>query len=334
MTPPDRRGIPPRSGLTLLELLTSVSIGLMLAVLATVSFLQVRGMLERIRIRLDMHSSARFLYQNIAEQFSSLQQDGAYWIETRKNDGSGDGQISITFLKGKIDEKGFMTRNGSMTTPGEAYGYYMNRCCDLNWSSIRWDQARSALYMGCSSPPHQFRLNSTWVGPQGDYSYGGQTNQWGNGCDAYFINMPQPLQQAVPYPAATPTGSSQAALSGNRYGSPDLINDLSDYQDLQNQMGPVVRNVTSCVIETIMSDGSVVDADIAQDRTLPYDGSFVDGHVSAAADGTYPYKKRPRLIRLLVDMTDPVTHVSQSFSFSFQPPGLLPSTFPAGNPIP
>jgi hypothetical protein len=326
-----RSGVPAATmgGLTLFELLVSVTIALALSVLATLSFLQIRGVLQRMQVRLEMHNSARFLYQNLSEQLAALQQDGALWLESTQNDGSGDGMVSITFLKGKTDEHDFQTMNGDYIA-GTQNGTYGNRCCDLDWCSWRWDQKRAALYMGTTSPPRQFLLMNSWKGPNGDY----QGFEWGAPSSDMFINMPQPLQQGVPYPQAVPPGSSKAALSGNRYGTNDTQKDLSDYQDLQNQMGPVVRNVTNCVIELVLSDGTVVDADDTQNRTLPYDGNFVDGHVSVASDGNYPFKKRPRLIRLLVDMTDPVTGVSQSFSFSIQPPGVLPTSYPAGNPVP
>ena len=107
------------------------------------------------------------------------------------------------------------------------------------------------------------------------------------------------------------------------------VNDLSDYQDLEHhQMAPVVRNVTACTLELVMADGTVVDAD---DHAEPHLALRWQLRRRACRrrqrhGQRYPFKKRPRLIRLLVDMTDPVTGVSQSFSFSFQPPGMLPTS--------
>jgi Tfp pilus assembly protein PilE len=311
-----------RDGITLIELLTSVALGLVLSVLATVSFLQVRGVLQRAQVRLEMHNSARFLSQALSEQFAALQQDGAMWIETTKNDGSANGFVTITFLKGKTDEHDYTTSNGNYWN-GEQNAVYQNRCTDLAWSSWKWDQKKAILYTGTNSPPRQFFIQSPWSGPQGNYQ------------GIWMANMPQPWRSATPYPAATPIGSSSAALSGNRYGSPDTTHDFSDYQDLLNQMSPVVRNVTGCVFELILDDGSVVDADVTQTRTLPLDGSYVDAHATAdSGSSSFPFKKRPRLIRLLIDMTDPVTNISQSFSLSFQPPGMLPLSYPVGSPIP
>jgi hypothetical protein len=311
-----------RRGLSLIELLTSVSIALAISVVATVTFIQVRTILLRMQVRLDMHDSARFIFQAMSDRFAAMQQHGACWIETTQNDGSGDGQVTFTYLEGKADEHDFTTTNGDYWN-GEQDSQYQNRCTDMNWAAWHWDQKKAILFTGTTSPPRQFMIHQPWLGPLGDYQ-----GMW-------MANMPQPLRQATPYPDAVPAGSSQAALSGNRYGSPDIVNDFSDYQDLEHHLSPAVRNVSGFTIELVMSDGSVIDADVRQNRTLPYDGCYVDAHTAAdIGTGTVPFKKRPRLIRVLIDMTDPVTGVSQSFSFSFQPPGMLPVTYPAGNAIP
>lgn len=312
---------PRRRGMSLIELLTSVGICMLLSVIATVSFLQVRGILSRMQARVDMHNSARFLHQELSEQLAALQQDGAMWLETVPDDGTGDGQVTLTFLKGKMDEHDFTTSNGSMWY-GETNGIYKTRCTDLTWSQWHWDQKHAMVSSGTTSPPRQTKLQSVWNGPNGNYQ------------QAWLVQMPQPLQLAVPYPQAMPVGSSQAALSGNRYGSPDFINDVSDYQDLHDHLAPAFRNVTGFVIEMILNNGTVVDASVANALTLSLDGCYVDADTSTTSQGTNPYKLRPRLIRVLVDMTDPVTGTSQSFSFSFQPPGMLPLTYPTGVPVP
>ncbi len=307
--------------LTLVELLTSVSICLALSMLATVSFIQIRAVLQRMQVRLEMHNAARYIHQALSEQIAALQQDGAMWVETRQDDGSGDGQVAITFLKGKTDEHDFTTSNGSMWY-GEGNSVYQNRCTDLTWCSWSWDQKHGILSSGATSHPRQFKINTPWIGPNGNYQ------------STWMANMPQPLRSADPYPAALPAGSAQAALSGSRYGSSDYANDISDYQDLQDHMAPAMRNVTGFAIEMILSDGSVMDAGVGQTQEIALDGSFIDAHAAPDASGNAPYKKRPRLIRVLIDMSDPQTGVSQSFSFSFQPPGMLPPTYPAGASIP
>ncbi len=313
---------PRRQGMSLIELLTSVAVCVVLSTLATVVFLQVRGVLQRMHVRLDMHNSARFIHQQLSEQLAALQQDGAMWLESTKDDGSGNGQLTLTFLKGKMDEHDFTNSNGGMWN-GETNGVYKTRCTDLTWSCWHWDQKHAVISSGTTSPPRQFRITTPWNGPNGNYQ------------SAWMVNMPQPLQSATPYPQAVPAGSSQAALSGNRYGSPDLTNDISDYQDIQNHLALAIRNVTGFTVEMILNNGTVVDAGVSQSKTIALDGSYVNADASSpASNGVYPYKLRPRLIRVLLDMTDPVTGISQSFSFSFQPPCMLPLAYPTQGPIP
>ena len=56
--------------------------------------------------------------------------------------------------------------------------------------------------------------------------------------------------------------------------------------------------------------------------------------IGAAQDGIQPYLKRPRLIRILADMRDPQTGVTQSFTFSFRVANVLPLAYGAGKVIP
>ena len=76
-----------------------------------IAFLQIQRILQRTTIRLEMHNSARFLQQSLSEQVGAMQQDGALWVETKADSGAGDGQVSLTFLKGKTDEHDFTTTN-------------------------------------------------------------------------------------------------------------------------------------------------------------------------------------------------------------------------------
>ncbi len=316
---------PPRAsaGLTLVELLASVSIAVILSTMATVAFVQIQKVQNRLLARLEMHNSARFLYQDLAESLNALQQDGALWLEATADDGSGDGTVTLTFLHGKTDEHGFAT-NSQRWWNGEVDAVYQTRCTDLDWCCWKWDQKLQTIYTAENSLPRYFKIIPKWVGPTGNF---GSNGPW-------YINMPQPLRQATPYQLAAPVGSSQAALSGNRYGSPDNTNDLSDYQDLANHLSPVLRNVTGFHIEMLAADGTVYDADNTATQTIGLDGNLANAQCWAAQDGIQPYLRRPRLIRILADLRDPQTGVTQSFSFSFRVAGILPTAYGAGKGIP
>lgn len=314
----------PRSGLTLIEISVCTAIGVTLSAMATVAFIQIQKTQSRLLTRLEMHNSARFLYQNMSESLSSLQQDGALWVETTADSGSGNGMVNLTFMRGKLDEHNFTT-NSLRWWNGEGDAIYATRCTDLTWCRWQWNQHLQILSTGvCTPVARMFRVQAPWTGPTGNY---GSNGQW-------FLNMPQPLRQAVPYPSATPIGSSAAALGGNRYGSADYRNDISDYQDLCGNLSPVLRNVSGFHLELLMADGSVVDADNTQSQTLGYDGNFVSAQCTPGADGIQPYLKRPVVVRLLIDMTDPQTQLKQSFAFSFRSASILPMVYGTGKYIP
>jgi hypothetical protein len=312
-----------RSGMTLIELLSATAISLTLSVLATVSFVQILKAQQRLLTRLEMHNSGRFIYQNMSEGLSSLQPDAAMWLESTADDGTGTGTVSLTFLRGKLDEHGFTT-NSCRNWGGEQDAVYQTRCTDLTWCCWKWNQKLQTLSTGECSPPRQFKILNNWTGPNGNYGSGA----------TWFVNMPQPLRLAMPYPNVMPVGSSAAALSGNRYGSADFKNDISDYQDLTGNLAPVVRNVSNVHIEMLLADGSVIDADNTQSQIFGFDGNFVNAQCTPGANGTQPYLKRPRLIRTLIDMRDPQTGVMQSFSFSYRPANVLPTSYGTGKIIP
>jgi hypothetical protein len=287
-----------RIGLTLIELLMSVAIGLALSTLATVCFLQARGALARAHSRLEMHNSARLVYQNFADKFSALEQDGALYLETTADGGTGAGKVDLVFLKGKVDDRDFSTN--------VAFGAYINEETDLGWCLLRYDEKRRFLADGVSSPPRDWICNASWKGPKGDYN------------SHRFRNMPQPQRSA---------GSSAAAtLASSKYGSGD-VQDYGDYTDVTNHLDPFLRNVTAFTVELVGADGSVLTGDVNQTREVPLDGDFVDGTTSPTS-GT-SFKSRPVLIRIRFDLTDPVLDFTQTFSFSFQPPGFLPGFTPA-----
>ena len=318
------------AGLTLIELLSASAIALTLSVLASVSFVQILKAQQRLLTRLEMHNSARFLYQNMSDSLSALQPDGAMWLESAADDGSGDGLVTLTFLRGKLDEHDNAT-NSLRWWGADVNTQYQTRCTDLTWCCWQWNQKLQTLSTGVSSFPRAFKIVPPWNGPTGNF---GSRNG-----DNWFMNMPQPLRVATPCPGLTPSGSSLAALSGNRYGSPDYTNDTSDYQDLMVNLAPVIRNVTGFHVEMLLADGSVVDADNTQSQTLGYDGNFVNAQCTPGLNGSpapvnpRPYLKRPRLIRTLIDMRDPQTGVTQSFSYSYRPAAILPLSYAIGKTI-
>jgi hypothetical protein len=287
-------------GYTLIELLTSIALGMMLSVLATSTFFQVRAVLRRTLARLEMHNTARFVYQAFQQDIAAMQQEGALYVETRADsdpdappgDGRHDGQIRMTFLRGKIDNVDFTSDDD---------GVLLNS--DLVWTQWRWDQRGAMLSTGSSSRSRTWDALSHWRSPQGR-DFGGHS----------FAMLPQPRRSAG--------AGAQARLDDNAFGSGDP-SDVGDYGDLAQQVLPVTRNVRGLELQIVLNDGSLIVADGNTTRAVALDGVFVDGRVPAS--GTRPHLRRPRLFRLRFELNDPETKLTQSFSFSFQAPAQLPS---------
>jgi len=289
-----------RQAFTLIEVLTSLALGIVLTVLATSTFLQVRAILRRTQARLEMHNSARFIFQALHSDLLCMQQDGAYFIETTMDanpglptgDAKHTGQVRLTFLKSKIDNNNYDAHNDLNL---------LNT--DLVWTQWSWQQSISALCNGTSSTSRYWQENGSWKKAGLDYAAG-----------KYFLNLPQPRRAAGT--------DAKTTLNNNTFSSGDS-QDIGDYDDLTNNLHPVSRGITSFVLEVVLADGTVIDPSIATAASYPYDGDYVDGHVPTTQ--TQPFLKRPRLFRIRFDITDFELHFTQTFSFSFPAPGSLPT---------
>lgn len=284
-----------RRGFTLVEVLVSIALGMTLSGLCLATFLQLRSTVRRAHARLELHNAARFLQHTLAHELAALQQDAALWIETKRDSGAGDGSIRLTFLKAKTDNADF--------TFDLDYGAYTSMLTDLVWAQWSFDQRLRALSTGASSTYRQFNVGVDWIAAPGR-----------NFRDHRFRSLPTPRREAGP--------DARTVLDRNRWGSPDPA-DIGDYTDLERRSAPVMTGVVSVVFELVLEDGTTVRADTTADQTIALDGCFVDARVPAA--GTRPSRRRPRLIRVLVELVDRGTGLTQPFSFSFQPPAQLPA---------
>jgi prepilin-type N-terminal cleavage/methylation domain-containing protein len=306
MTPRQRQ----RRGFTLIELLSSIAIGLALSVIATSTFFQVLAIMRRTQARLEMHNTARFVFQALRQDLMALEQEGACYIETRAdsqpslppNDPRHDGEVCLTFLRGKVDNYGY-------SYDGEGTG--LNT--DLVWTQWKWDQKLRAICSGSNSRVRSWDNGGTWVSPAG-YEYGGF-----KGSPHSFMIVPEPRRAAG--------ADAKTRLDDNAFGS-GHSSDIGDYTDLARRVLPTTRNVTNFALEVVLNDGSTVRADGTATAKKSFDGVFVDGRlptaVGAGPPPSLPHLRRPRLIRIRFDLTDVEAKLSQSFSFSFQAPAPLP----------
>ena len=297
-------------GFTLIEVMISVSISLLLVVLATTAFLRLERLVRRTQARLDMHGSMRFVHANLGQDLTACINGSAMFLTARPSAAAAgdppDARVCLVFMRGRLDPQDFPLTyldNGAHFTDAS----------DLTWVEWRWDQRRRQLLRGVNRSSRQFTSQAP-LNFGTPYDYSGRR----------FLQMPQPRRDA--------TGGPDTGLNQNSWntGSPD---DLGDRQDLEQQMTPMVGNVTACTFQVVPQDGSApVTADgSVQVPHLPllapplanpgyYNGAYVDG-TGMPAD-------RPAIVRMLIEITDPTTHLVQTFSWSFQVPGLLPALTP------
>lgn len=296
-----------RPGFTIIEVLISVTVAMTLAVLATTAFFRLDKLVRRTEARLDMHNSVRFLQRTASEDVSAMINGCAVFLTTRASTAAAgeppNASVSLVFMRGRMDPQDFPLT--------EEYGLYMRECSDLAWVEWRWDQHRKALERGMNQRSRQTRASKPWVAPDasGTPRDFGSTD-WNQ--MRRFYQLPQPWRLA--------DGDPDAVLNRNRWGL-GVPTDIGDREDLDQLRVPVLSRVTACTVHLVLADGTELAADGSADHDYGIDGTYVDGSVPGTAP---PSARRPVLVRLRLEMTDTASGLVQSFTTSFQAPGLLP----------
>jgi hypothetical protein len=286
--------------------MTSITICLMLCGLATSIFFQVRAIMKRTQARLELHNSARFLYEAMRRDVMALEQEGACFIESTADAQPGlppgdprhTGEVRLTFLRGRVDNQDFDNED-DMNAPRS----------DLVWTQWRYDQRLTALSTGSSTRVRYWNHWDHWV-DNANHDFGNAP--WSGHT---YMAMAQPRREAGAAAAAT--------LDDNRFDKA-YDGEIGDYKDLMGQMAPVARNVAAFELEAVLVSGKVVHVDVDATKETALDGVFVDGRVPAGPASRQPHRQRPVLIRVRFDLVDAETRLKQTFSFSFQPSAALP----------
>ena len=93
--------IPWARGFTLIELMVSSALAILLAMVATSAFLQIRRAVARSEARLAMHADAERIYASLHRRLGSLQQTGALVYASTAQSSSRGGSVSLVFLRAK-----------------------------------------------------------------------------------------------------------------------------------------------------------------------------------------------------------------------------------------
>lgn len=290
-----------KRGFTLIEVLISVALAVMMVTMAAVALLQFERLVRRTEARLEMHNAMRYLQATAVEDSAAMIHGCALFLSSPTSfNGTPVPGTSLIFMRGRLHPQDFPTTM--------AYGAYMDESSDLTWVEWRWDQDRRELLRGENRRSRDFTLDAPWTGRDA----GLVTRDFR---DRSFYQLPQPWREA--------TGGADAVLNRNAWGT-GHADDIGDRQDLEQRLVPIVRNVTACSFELVPDDGTaamVADGSGPVEQRL--DGTYVDGAIPAA--GIPPSAKRPVILRMRIQLTDPATGLVQRFAWAFKTPGLLPS---------
>lgn len=276
-----------RSAFTLIELMVAMAIAMVLAGVTIVTFMQVRSLIRRSEAKMAMYDSASVIYAKFSQSAGALMQHCALVAQTDSD------SVDLIFMRGKEDAWDWkLWKRYKIDT-------------DMVWEEWRWVKSKGIFYQTSSTPLRT------------------------------FTNAGQPYD-ALPQPRRYLDDTNpRTTLDDNRYFQHSTVaGDDGDGTDLANSLRPVLQNVSDLKIQLIAQDGTVSDLAAGANSVLVRQGVWMDGRISdtisaAPTDaeyGTSSIAKRPKLIRLRFTLTDnavdPRAPLSQTFSFSFDLPGL------------
>ena len=304
-------------GFTLVELLVSIALAMLLFGAAWTMFAQIQRLVKRTQARLQLHSSAKGIYESMRRDVSALQQDCAFWL--RSPGAGGAGTIDLLFMTAVADDQGY--RLGGKDNAGDSF---IEGTTDLVWERWTWtgtadhrllvarnDTNRSYARRISGDPAPVNTATGTAYSILGYYKYGTSYS-------------PQPRRYTA--------GDDPTLLDDNRWSFTERPGmNLGDWSDLDRRLAPMHERVTACTMEVVLAgnDGAgspvVKHADGAGALDFCAWGVRLDGMTTEAlSDGVTArdeIAQRPAILRLSFTLEDRATGVTQDFAFSFALPG-------------
>jgi prepilin-type N-terminal cleavage/methylation domain-containing protein len=278
-----------RSAMTLTELMIAMALTSLVATAAITGILQMQVMTRRAEALMGMHDTARIIYERMSADIAAMQQTGCWFVTCTASSPTVPGTLEIVFLRAKYDQNEFSLK--------DSYGTAAPTVSDLTWTRWAWNGPASQITVA-SNPA--YRTFTTAAGTP-------------------YATLPTP-QQFTNNAAGTATPA--AVLNRDAYGT-GAAADVGDYQDLLNRAVPIAINCTAfrCDVVTQAAANSFSANPATGTLVFSGDGMRIDGLVNSGA--TADFGRRPRLIRIQFTLADNNLGISNTFSYSFQAPGLL-----------
>lgn len=310
---------------TLVELMASIALSLLLVAGAWTMFSQVQRLAKRTQARLQLHATAKSIYETLRRDLGGLQHSCAIWLRSPGPGADGlPGQIDLVFMTAVTDEQGFLLAGNAV-----AGDNFVENTTDLVWSRWSWTggvpagvvgpSAAGRLLHACNATVRDYRRRQvdTAVPTKAGVTYG----------ILGFYKYGTPYN---PQPRRSTPGDDPQRLDDNRWAFSERAGlNLGDWSELEERLAPVQGRVTDCRIELVLHG----DDAAGSIRTVACDGSAassfcahgvrLDGLTSAAMglSARDEIADRPSILRLSFTLQDPATGVSQAFGFSFALPG-------------
>lgn len=294
-------------GFTLMELMISMAISMVLAGLTTTAFIQIRSAVNRAEARLTMHASVQAIYTHLHRSFSSLAQSCAFLVTSTASTGPGNGEVSITFMRGKESTEDF---NWWVTRLGNS---------DLLWEQWTWKRADQTLYSAVNRPVRAYTINTPFT--VGGANFNGTR----------FESIPQPRRWLDPAaPLVTLDDNSYFPSPSTPGASLAHPQDMGDHTDLQRERKPALDLVSDFAVQILAHDGTTDTVSDAATTTVLRQGAWVDGRLAPTLTAPQDFAtsdaaKRPKIVRLRFTLTEPRSKLTQTFAFSFALPGMQPN---------
>ncbi len=349
------------SGLTLIELLIAVAIGLAMITLTWSSFVHTKSTIARTTARVNLHASAAQLEDALRRDLANLAPALASFARsTTTSTGPGTRRETVELV--------FMRTTSPLDKLNSVQGTYDSYLADHHW--VRWRFTRSmkltagvwsvqdgALYRSASTPTRMWKTTAALtvlpsVVDPANPAAAPKANYQG----VLWINLPRPLRDGKTW--------GIDGLNHNTYGVPASrvdattpIGDIGDLADLDENERLASNMVRSFSIGWSDTGGLAYLVTCGTPADERRNGLYLD--VVGPENGTYPaagvvppvppvstsvlpdppngdptivpydYKPdlsaRPRLIRFAMGIKDEATVVSQDFAFSVSVAGPAPA---------
>jgi hypothetical protein len=314
-------------GMTLIELLISIALGMMMVAVAWATFTKAKAAAARTSMRVELHTSASVYREHFQRDFANLSPATAFFARSIPQVAVGSDKVDTVEVVFMRTIAPLRTQANEAITAQFMEDYHWVRWrFKRTWRQIGpdWKVVDHTLYRSRSSPTRRWNAVKTIAGPNSSIWDNGtmqlKPNAASDGGGLPYLNMARPLRDA---------SSGIDSLEFNRYNTPAAsivagteLGDIGDLSDLDRNEEVSSTRVRDFAIGWVNAGGDSITVDSASPSDYRIDGLHMD--VVGPAGNAYlsQLRKQVRLVRISFNLAD--GGLSQDFSFSIATPGMTP----------